>query len=89
MSSVTINELAWDYKHNTMQKELVESCDIEVVPRKMVEMIIEKCIEEDNCICSTLHQDDDDFDYFSGYVYAMGMIKVFANSLLKQFEEDK
>ena len=63
--------------------------DIEVVPRKIVEMIIEKCIEEGDWVFSTVPQDDDDFDYFSGYSYAMYDLLRFAQSLLKQFEEDK
>lgn len=89
MNRVTINDLAWDYKHNTMQKELIESCDIEVVPRKMVEMIIERGKElEDyytDCECYSYN----DEHYTRGRVASAYDIREYAESLLKQFEEDK
>lgn len=77
MSSVTINELAWDYKHNTLQKELMESCDIEIVPRKMVEMIIAECNSQIS-----------DFHHNPSIVNTAIHIKDYALSLLQQFEDN-
>ena len=58
------------------------AADIEVVPRKMVEMIIEKCkkIQYNN--------DDDSEPVERGEWYAADELKEYAESLLKQFEED-
>lgn len=83
MSSVTINELVWDFKHNTMQKELIESCYIEIVPRKIVEMIIEKCEEEKEELRPSC-----DVPFEHGEITAYTNIREYAESLLKQFEED-
>lgn len=92
MSSVTINELAWDYKHNTMQKELVKSQDIEIVPRKMVEMIIEhydKIIDDSEKEIAYFHEDSDAFHTATIRKSCVGMLKVYAETLLKQFEGDE
>lgn len=84
MNGVTINELAWDYRHNTTGKDLKESCDIEVVPRKIVEMIIEKCREQMREYIARGENDYTDGKYDAGF-----SIKQYAESLLKQFEEDE
>ena len=70
MSSVKIKDIYYDGE--------VDSCEkvknIEVVPRKIVEMIIEKC-----------HQDIIKYNHNSEEA---ACIKQYAESLLKQFEED-
>ena len=52
--------------------------DIEVVPRKMVEMIIERCVRD---MCSASND--------GAMCYEASCIKDYAESLLKRFEEDK
>lgn len=78
MSRVSIKELYWEltddkYSNNVWEKYK----DIELVPRKMVEMIIEKC-EEDSA---------QPF-YHDCIIEEARDIKRYAKSLLKQFEED-
>ena len=42
MSRVTIDDITGDYYNDHTDKSLA-ICDVEVVPRKIVEMIIERC----------------------------------------------
>jgi len=64
-------------------RRLTEISDIEIVPRKIVELIIEKCIE-------IQHDNNDDYDRHElGKWCASDDIKEYAESLLKLFEEDE
>lgn len=77
MSSVTIKELYWELKFGPSE-EWTGAKDIEVVPRKMVEMIIEKCNKD---------ADDPELEEFDAHNEAY-YIAHFAKELLKQFEEE-
>lgn len=72
MSRVTINNIL-----NLCYVERPRVADIEVVPRKMVEMIIKECDSQIS-----------DFHHNPSIVNTATHIKDYANSLLKQFEED-
>lgn len=80
MGRVTIMNLTNDYKYDLTLDEQVEVKDIEIVPRKMVEMIIERCECTINCACYT----EDNMR-----VLEARDIKEYAESLLKQFEEEE
>jgi len=73
MSSVKIKDIYYDGE--------VDSCEkvknIEVVPRKLVEMIIEQCKKD---MCSAKND--------GAMCYEASCIKDYAESLLEQFEED-
>ena len=76
---VTIGELTEDYLPFT--KEGNEATTIEVVPRKMVEKIIEKCermMEFYTC----------DTDFVRGKKWAYDDIRAYAYDLLGQFEKE-
>ena len=73
MSRVTIGELTEDYLPFT--KEGNEATTIEVVPRKMVEMIIEKCRQD---VVGYTHKSDE-----------AAKIKQYAEMLLHEFEKDE
>lgn len=75
MSRVTINDSAWDYRHTATCEDIVSSADIEIVPRKIVEMIIEKC-------------EKDGATYLGAVGNEALDIKEYALSLLAQFEKD-
>ena len=85
MSRVSIKELYWELNEELREsdKSWKDIRDIEIVPRKMVEMIIEMCIE--------IQRDNDSNDDLLeiGYWGMAEEIKDYAESLLKQFEEDK
>ena len=72
MGRVTIGELTEDYLPFT--KEGNEATTIEVVPRKMVEMIIEKCRQD---VVGHTHSSDE-----------AAKIKQYAEMLLREFEEE-
>ena len=75
MGRVTIDHLDFDFNHTEIEKH--DDCSmIEVVPRKMVEMIIEKC-----------KQDSAQPFYHDCIIEEARDIKRYAESLLKQFEE--
>jgi len=57
--------------------KLSAAADIEVVPRKMIEMIIAECNSQIS-----------DFHHNPGVVNTATHIKDYAQSLLKQFEDD-
>lgn len=67
----TIGEIIYSYSYPKVK-------DIEVVPRKMVEMIIAECEQTLNSPTTNWSRKDE-----------AGFIKTFAESLLKKFEEDK
>ena len=72
MNRVRINDI-----FNICYVERPRVADIEVVPRKMVEMIIKECDSQIS-----------DFHHNPSIVNTATHIKDYANSLLKQFEED-
>lgn len=82
MSRVTINDICSDCDKQSFD-EYWDIRGIEVVPRKMVEMIIKKCEEIQN---DNYHDDE---PHECGKCSASDEIKEYAESLLKQFEEDK
>lgn len=86
MSRVTIEGLYDDFtvpgiearEYGTNYEQYVALAGTEIVPRKIVEMIIEKC-EKDICT-----------DYKADAAIAeASLIKRYAEELLEQFEEDK
>lgn len=81
MSRVTIDELGNDYMLNVHYKEADKISDVEIVPRKMVEKIIEKCERMmDFYTCDT--------EFTRGKKWAYDDIRAYAESLLMEFEED-
>ena len=79
MSRVTIKDLYWEIAQETYANNVwMKYKDIEVVPRKMVEMIITECNSQIS-----------DFHHNPSIVNTATHIKDYAESLLKQFEEDK
>ena len=79
MSRVTMKDIYWELSSDQMFRDFMwDSCkDIEVVPRKMVEMIIERLKE---------HKANTIEDSYTNWV--LGDTLDYAESLLKQFEED-
>ena len=83
MSRVTIGELTEDYLPFT--KEGNEATTIEVVPRKMVEMIIEKCEKQ----ISYIEPEERVFNsYARGLVDYAESVKTYAELLLREFEKE-
>lgn len=76
MSRVTIKELYGEIDYD--EDDYIAIKDIEVVPRKIVEMIIAECNSQIS-----------DFKGNHGIVNTAIHIKRYAESLLEQFEEDK
>lgn len=74
MSRVRLIDI-YNERFNEPTLKLSATADIEVVPRKMVEMIIEKCRQD---VIKYNHDSEE-----------AACIKQYAESLLKQFEEDK
>lgn len=79
MSRVTIDNIQHDASglDNMSWAEITKLYQIEVVPRKMVEMIIEKCVQDFRSPWND-----------GSMAYEATCIKDYAESLLKQFEED-
>ena len=79
MSRVTIDNIQHDASglDNMSWAEITKLYEIEVVPRKMVEMIIAEC----NSQISKFHHNP-------SIVNTATHIKEYAESLLKQFEEE-
>ena len=83
MSRVTIGELTEDYLPFT--KEGNEATTIEVVPRKMVEMIIEKCERQ----ITYIDPEERVFNsYARGIVDYAESVKTYAERLLREFEKE-
>lgn len=82
MSRVTIDNIQHDASglDNMSWADITKLYQIEVVPRKMVEMIIAKC--KDHTLVSYPS------DYIIGVSNEADWIAKYAESLLKQFEED-
>ena len=81
MSRVTIRELYSEDDYIIDYDEAIKN--IEIVPRKMVEMIIEKC---DVMKLQTI---DNDYEKSVVRFNACNSLKEYAESLFKQFEEEK
>lgn len=80
---VTIGELTEDYLPFT--KEGNEATTIEIVPRKMVEMIIEKCERQ----ISYIEPEERVFNsYARGIVEYAENVKTYAEELLREFEKE-
>lgn len=78
MSRVAIKDLYWEINQDKYASNVWDGYkDIEIVPRKMVEMIIERCVRD---MCSASND--------GAMCYEASCIKDYAESLLKQFEED-
>lgn len=78
MSRVAIKDLYWEISNDTYASNVWDGYkDIEVVPRKIVEMIIEKC-EKDIC---------NDQKSVPAVAEA-SLIKRYAEELLEKFEDD-
>ena len=82
MSRVTLIDI-YNERFNESSLKLSATADIEVVPRKMVEMIIEKCKKNEEALRP--HYGD---SYSNGLDTAYMIIRDYAESLLKQFEEE-
>ena len=84
MSRVTISDLVADYKHDGFEERYPHPIHhLEVVPRKVVEMIIKKCEKEKDELRPSC-----DVPFEHGEITAYTNIREYAESLLKQFEED-
>ena len=93
MSRVTIDNIQHDASglDNMSWADITKLYQIEVVPRKMVERIIEKCeeiIKKQEHVLESYAPDS----YIRGNALAVRLsamqLKEYAESLLKQFEED-
>ena len=89
MSRVTILDLVSDYKDADIDMSTCKkSRDIQVIPRKMVEMIIERCekiYQESNSLEGSLEH-----NITRTTIQATCLvIRKYAESLLAKFEEDK
>lgn len=73
MSKVAIRDIFYHISNADIDKVQ----DIEVVPRKIIELIIEKCNEENKDVNN------------SYYSRKINHIREYAELLLKQFEEDE
>lgn len=76
MSRVTIDDITGDYYNDHTDKSFA-ICDVEVVPRKIVEMIIAECTRD---VCAE-HKSD-------GAKAEASLIKRYAEELLEKFEAD-
>lgn len=79
MSSVTLGDIYWEMHKDPNSYEALKN--IIVVPRKMVEMIIKQCVQDDEYFRNNVAI------YASGIrAEAMGL-KLYAEYLCDQFEE--
>lgn len=77
MSRVTIKELYWEIDRDTYANNVWNGYkDIEIVPRRIAEMIIERCSISEKLVNKTTAMEVRD-------------IRNYAESLLEQFEEEK
>lgn len=84
MSRVTFGDLYNDYLDvNTSVGDCKKVQKIEIVPRKIVEMIIDKCNDEiDYC------KQFEGNEYYDGKADGVGFIKNITKMLLKEFDDD-
>lgn len=78
MNRMTIDNLFIDSMKDAEGYDKIKN--IEIVPRKIVEMIIEKCIDHTSVSYPS--------DYIMGVLNEADWIAKYAESLLKQFEEN-
>ena len=85
MSGVKICDLLWDCKDSAIisRGDVTKIEDIKIVPRKIIEMIIEKCKKNEEALRPYYGEPFED-----GQDVAYTNIRVYAELLLKQFEED-
>lgn len=89
MSRVTIGKLVADYCNATFE-ERQRSKDFEVVPRKMVEDIIEQCDEYQQSLnkkINSLQHSDHEVIEFHAKIEALMFVMHLADGLLRDFEE--
>lgn len=83
MSRVTVKDLYSDYVNiETPVEDCKKVLPIEIVPRRIVEMIIQKCDYDMSRLNSQ-------YTYECGVINEAERIKDFAESLLTEFEGDK
>lgn len=86
MSRVTILDLVSDYKDADIDMSTCKkSRDIQVIPRRIVELIMGKCIEIEWAYGGDMNDEPVQF----GKNCAASDILEYAKSLLEQFEEDE
>ena len=84
-SRVTVGDLLWDCKNSAIisRGDVSKIEDVEIVPRKMVEIIIDKCNDEiDYC------KQFEGNEYYDGKADGVGFIKNITKMLLKEFDDD-
>lgn len=89
MSRVTIESLYSDFtvprtearEYGMNYEKYAKLAETEIVPRRIVEMIIEKCKDHTSGPKPS--------DFLVGVSNEAGLIATYAESLLKEFEEDK
>ena len=94
MSRVTIKDLYWEIDQDTYANNVWNGYkDIEIVPRKIVEMIIDYCenladLHYKNLKHAIDIQDKEDEKFFRQLEYAFRGVISYSSILLTQFEED-
>lgn len=99
MSRVTIKDLYWEVQQDEQDSKVCDNynwCeykDIEIVPRKMVEMIIDYCenladLHYKNLKHAIDIQDKEGEKFFRQLEYAFRGVISYSSILLTQFEED-
>ena len=89
MSRVTIGKLVADYNSATFE-ERQKSKDFEVVPRKVVEDIIEQCDEYQESLnkkIKSLQHSEHEVTEFHAKIEALMFVMHVAEGLLRDFEE--
>lgn len=89
MSRVTIEKLVADYNSATLE-ERAKTKDIEVVPRKMVEDIIEQCDEYQQSLAKKNEGYDSEILHVQknpAKIEALMFVMHLADGLLREFEE--
>ena len=89
MSRVTIGKLVADFNSATFE-ERQKSKDFEVVPRKVVEDIIEQCDEYQESLnkkINSLQHSDHEVIGFHAKIEALMFVMHLADELLREFEE--
>ena len=87
MSRVTLIDI-YNERFNESSLKLSATADIEVVPRKLVEMIIEKCEHDHNEYKKLMNDTAIDKTLLHEVMLEINNISSFASALLASFEED-
>lgn len=90
MGRVTIGNLLDDYEDDKIDIITgVQAYDIEIVPRKIVERILERCQEEiDSYTLEDICCSNSDHHYANGKLDMAYQVRDYAKRLLAKFEED-